>query len=394
MSARTSMSVVLTLGCWMAWLVLPAAAQVDRQPLPANPEGTIEDLGPDAVKIATTGGQFWMVRIPRGVEVLVTGSAHPDFLKPGLCIKFTADVTVRRKTAKAESKIEKLTIFTPTEQEFLGAFPVGGFGQDQGPDATNPEGDKKKGGEAQVSRYEIRGRITGMKNGKLAVAFNTGSIEIELADNPEIDLSTSDYRLAKKGDKISCQGFQIAENVVQATSVDIALAEPLGGEQKTARHTRTPRNGDDADSPGEQKKPSAEGKDVSEELARLLTPKPDAPKVEESFRIEGDPTEFRPSVPGPALTLQKRFGKPEKGISQGHPRRRWQGTGGAVADLDLGHGPSGRRLVQSSLLRRWSRRRAHAERADQPGRVVSAGGATQGVAPGKSGVSLEPPRGC
>ena len=370
MSTRTSMSVVLTLGCWMAWLLLPAAAQVDRQPLPANPEGTIEDIGPDGVKIATTGGQFWMVRIPRGVEVLVTGSAHPDFLKPGLCIKFTADVTVRRKTAKANDKIEKLTIFTPTEQEFLGAFPVGGFGQDQGPDAANPEGDKKKGGEAHVSRYEIRGRITGMKNGKLAVAFNTGSIEIELADNPEIDLSTSDYRLAKKGDKISCQGFQIAENVVQATSVDIALAEPLGGEQKTARHARTPRKGDDADSPGEPEETPAEGKDVSEELVAIAHPQAGCPEGGGVLPDRGRSDRVSAFGPGARRHPAKTLRQAGEGNRQGHPRRGGQGEAGPMADLDLGHGQSGRRLVQELASLPPVPRRAQAGRAGHPGRAV------------------------
>ena len=317
MSTRMSKTVVLVLGCWTAWAGLPAAAQVNRAPLMASPQGTIEEIAPGMVRIATTGGEFWIVRIPRGAEVLVTGSTHADFLAPGLCIKFTADVTVRRKTAKAENKIEKLTVITPSEQELLGAFPVGGFDDNQGPDAANAEGGKKKSGEAQVSRFEIRGRITGMKNGRLSVAFGTGSIEIELADNPEIDLSVADYRLAKKGDKISCQGVQVGEKIVQAKKVDIELAEPLGGEQKMTRHARAPRKGDRAESPKEQEDTPAEGKDVSEELLRLLTPKPDAPKVEESFRIEGDPTEFRPSVRGPALTLQRRFGKPGRETVKG-----------------------------------------------------------------------------
>jgi hypothetical protein len=315
--------VVLVLGCWMAWAALPAAAQVNRAPLTASPQGTIEDIAPGVVKIATTGGESWMVRIPtRGADVLVTGSAHPDFLKPGLWVKFTADVTTRRKTPKVEGKVEKLTVFTPSEQDFPGVFPVGGFGGNQGPDAATPDADKKKGGEAQVSRCEIRGRITGVKNGKLAVTFNAGSVEIELADNAQIDLSVADYRLAKKGDKISCEGEQVGEKMIQARKVDIQLAEPVGGEQKTARQSRMPRKGDATDSPNEQEKTPAEGKDVSEELIAMLTPKADtpkadAPKVEESFRIEGDSAEFRPSVQGPAATLQKRFGKPERETVKG-----------------------------------------------------------------------------
>ena len=59
-------------------------------------------------------------------KVMITGTAKVDFLAPGHCISFTADVDARR--AKVEGKVGQLSIFTPNTRHEVGAVPNQGFG--------------------------------------------------------------------------------------------------------------------------------------------------------------------------------------------------------------------------------------------------------------------------
>ena len=125
------------------------------------------------------------------------------------------------------------------------------------------------------------------------------------------------------------------------------LAEPVGGEQKTARQSRTPRKGDAAESPNEQEKTPAEGKDVSEELVGLLTPS----RMPRRWRNPSGSREIRPSFDlrsqVPAATLQKRFGKPERETVKGIHVVKRQGEGGPVGRS----GPGARSRWSSSRPR-------------------------------------------
>ena len=337
MSFRISLTVGLVLGWWIALAPLPTRAQVQpKAPQVVYPQGSIEAIRQGMVKIATTGGESWMVHIPPTAEIMVTGTATPDFLKPELCIEFLADVN---RHGRVQNKIEKLGIFTPSELKFLGAFAEAGF--DNGPN------DAGQRGKRPTSRYKVHGRITSMKNDKLTVDYRTGTVEIELADEVKIDLAVADYRFAKPGDKISCTGIQVGEKAAQATRVSIDMAQPLSGMAKKSRRPKPPRKQNTAETSDEERK-------LSEKLTTLLTPKDDT-TTGEAFRIEGDPTEFRPSVRGPAPTLRKRFGRPKtttvKGLwTSGEPVRRETGP---VATVDLGLRQSGRRQVEESpILRR------------------------------------------
>ena len=45
-------------------------------------------------------------------KVKITGSAEPEMLTPGTCVRFTARID--KRTSKAQEKIDKITIFTQT----------------------------------------------------------------------------------------------------------------------------------------------------------------------------------------------------------------------------------------------------------------------------------------
>jgi hypothetical protein len=324
----------VVLVCWTVWTASPAAAQnvqqQPRNPARARPgmpfgnaqeptmvtcEGTIAGMARGTVRIAGKGGEAWMVQIPPAAQMLVTGPAGPDFLKPGVSVEFVADVT---RHGKVQDPIQSLTIFTVSDQNFLGMFPEASGAFDKAQDKAAPEaagkGVKDKGAKGDAvasSRYTIRGRITSIKKNKLTLSVGDKTVDGELADNVKVDLRVADSSYAKQGDKISCKAMQFGQNPLQATSVHVELAGSPENVPKETDRAAQPRKTDLDKTEAEDKESPAVADDVAEKLVKLLTPKEPAEK-EETFRIDGDSTEFRPSVLGPAQTLQKRFGKPER----------------------------------------------------------------------------------
>ena len=335
-----------------------AAGAGQQKPEPVSPSGKIEAIKVGLVKIATASDEFWLVKIPRSAEIHVVGAAKPDFLRSGLFVRFKVKID---KRGTALEKVAKLTIFTPTESSVLGLFPESGFSG--GPDAAveaEAETTKKKkaGGKTkkqplQEAVYEINGQLGGVKrNGQWMLNTPHGNITFELAEEVDIAVDMADYSYAKPGDAISCRGMQVGERAATANSVEIELAEPLGGIEKkgkVSRRSKSSKSSDsksdgdeseeDADKDGNDeektdakkataKKPVAKKviKDDTEEydpeqaekLAELLEPKGKFATGESlELTVKGDTLTFGPSTQGPSLTLQKRFGKPKITYARG-----------------------------------------------------------------------------
>ena len=223
------------------------------QPVRVEVSGTIEAMVPGYLKVKTAADQSWTLQIARNAKVLVTGKATAEFLSTGHFVSFVADVDKRR--SKVEEKVSKLTIFTPSQERAMGAFP-GGLGGAEGGLGPNPFGPGP--GVAQppaggpnagppVESYEIVGRIAGMKKGKITVyvpnPYFKPALQIELAEEPEITLDLAGptlYSLAKQGDKIEARGVQVGQTAAQVNELTIELAEPLGTPKKR-RPVRPPK---------------------------------------------------------------------------------------------------------------------------------------------------------
>ena len=254
---RFSIAVSCTLGLWILTSGGAAPAQFPGRP-PVQParvdiSGTIEAMVPGYLKVKTAADQSWTLQIARNAKILVTGKATVGFLSTGHFVSFVADVDKRR--SKVEEKVSKLTIFTPSPERAMGAFP-GGMGGAEGGLGPNPFGpgpgfqQPPAGGPnagPPVESYEIVGRIASMKKGKVTVyvpnPFFKPALQIELAEEVDIDLDLAGpalYSLAKQGDKIEARGIQVRETAAQVNEVTIELAEPLGPPQKK-RPVRPPR---------------------------------------------------------------------------------------------------------------------------------------------------------
>ncbi|MHC4400459.1 MAG: hypothetical protein ACYTG0_12350 [Planctomycetota bacterium] len=272
------------------WAQRPGAAPVMPAPKPASidPDGVIEAIGPGVIKILTVAGESWMLQVSRETKVRVTGKAKKDVLQPGSFVSFSATIDARR--SQAQGKVDKLTLFTPTQERTLGVFP-NQSGLAATPEAfgagtveSKPAPPKRRGRRQQpevlLERYDVAGRITGIaKNGRITVfapnTFMRPSIEVELAEDPEIKLNlagpvTLAFTLAKQGDKLHARGKQVAPNGAQVNELSIELAEPFTTVRKkvpprrrTSRSRRTPADKPEAtteEEPATEEKPKGKEK--------------------------------------------------------------------------------------------------------------------------------------
>ncbi|MBN1588859.1 MAG: hypothetical protein JW888_05035 [Pirellulales bacterium] len=291
---------------------LSVSAQIPpAMPTRVNLEGAIGAIRADKIRVVTPAGQNWMVHLSKKTSVMLTGKADPTVLRQGMFVKFQAQVTGPRK---AVSPIERIQVFTPTSQDVPGAFPHQGFGPADDAQAAGT-GKSTDPGEGSPT-YDVVGRITGAQKGRVIVSFGTGSLEIELAQGAQVELALADISFARPGDQIVCNGLLVgpeAARTVRATSIQIVQGQnPL--QKTTAGTTQTPD--DQKTDHGDQKQ------ELAQQLVDLLTPGKKSKPSNESFTIEGDPTEFQPSARYSIAVLQRRFGQAQKTDVQGTLTRR------------------------------------------------------------------------
>ncbi len=115
---------------------------------------------------------------------------------------------------------------------------------------------KGKNPKLQAVVYEINGQIGGVKrNGQWMVTTPHGNVTFELAEEVAISVNLADYSYAKPGDTSSCAGLQNGERTATGESLEVS--------------------------------------------------------------IKGRSVTFGPSTQGPAITLQNRFGRPQKSSAKG-----------------------------------------------------------------------------
>jgi hypothetical protein len=203
-----------------------------------QPGGTVEAIGPGFLQIKSLTGQQSVIQLLENTTVHVTGTAKVDVIGPGTFISFVAEVDKRR--SEVQGKVGKLTLFTPSAERPLGAFPGGAAGAALGADpfGANPAAQPPAAGADNgppVETFELVGQIKGIdKNGKLMLfvpnQYFKPAVEIELTEEPEIHLDLSGpamLRFVKPGDKVQGRGRQVTPNVAQVTELTIQLAEPL-----------------------------------------------------------------------------------------------------------------------------------------------------------------------
>jgi hypothetical protein len=210
--------------------------QQGMQGVPFDATGTLEAIGSGRIKIIDSAGNERILIVNQQTTVKTTGEATAEFLKPGLCVEFTAEVDAK---GKVSTKVDELSIVTVTKEKPAGVFSESG-------EAIKPASNSKaKKGEAPASATgKVVGHIKSVKLGKIQVQAGSRTVLFELGDNPKITVELADGSLAAKGDKVEVKGLQspTTPNQGQAQSVTITLAEPLGEKKKSDASKLDPKN--------------------------------------------------------------------------------------------------------------------------------------------------------
>jgi hypothetical protein len=239
---------------YMASIVMglchPAVAQVRRGPAPKPKmerfaaEGQVLNFGRDQILMRTNTNQNWLIYIDPKAKIRVVGAAEADFLSRGHSIRFTA---VMDERGQIKEKVDKLTLFTPSQPTDWGFWPEETEPQ-EGEGAENGPGGGKVGPNPAhpAGVYMIAGRIEGIRKGKLTINARLARFLIELAEKPKIKVDLADLRVMQRGDKISVIRGQMPVGQVppgrmgraKATELRIELAQPLTGPRKSPKRSK------------------------------------------------------------------------------------------------------------------------------------------------------------
>jgi hypothetical protein len=194
------------------------------QSTPLELVGTIEAIGPGRVQIADDKGNKQLVFLSKQTIIKTTGEATPEFLRPGICVEFKAEVDGK---GNIPGKVEELSVVTPSKDKPAGFFP-------EGSGEAGQLSSGKKGAAAAPMLSNVLGMIKSVKTGKYQLQAGRSTLLFELSENPKIAIETADGAFAQKGDKIEVKGIVLLNmpNQVQAQSVTITLSQPLGEKKK------------------------------------------------------------------------------------------------------------------------------------------------------------------
>jgi hypothetical protein len=247
--------------------------QVPRENIEAS--GTVKGMQRGLIHLVTDAGDQWLIQVQaaRPQDISFTGTAEPDFVKPGMWVRFQTKLSRRGDAAEP---IESLEIFTPREGYEPGVYadiPSGGgntaglFSDEPAPEAKPKKKSKPKLDEDTV--YTVAGQVGKISRlGELTISAAGTSVKAKLAEGVKIRLDMGDLSFLQAGDKIEIRGWHPAGQKGQAvaTQVTASAAQPLtdpskkkkaaAAEEKPAADKEQP-----ADKPadGEKKPEAAEG---------------------------------------------------------------------------------------------------------------------------------------
>ena len=152
------------------------------------------------------------------------GTAGPNFLRPGLVVKFQAPFDFNgNNNGKALVPLTTLEIITKHSGEMPGAIPA---------DATKvaAAGAKNNPPLPPTARtLVVIGQITRYKNKELTVMAGNRTLQADLDPAPTIKVHVSDPSFAHLGDQVDVDGYYLNKpGYAVANSILVTLAAPLG----------------------------------------------------------------------------------------------------------------------------------------------------------------------
>lgn len=200
---------------------------------PVRLKGKVVQVGAGLIQVADDDGNPHMVGVdPTRTRIVVSGTATPSVLRPGMLVQFTTDLDAKQ-----------------VAPEPLAELQIVGVGVELGIASDDPEG---RGGP-----YRVAGNVKAYKEGRLTVMAGKKQVRARVAPDAAIKFEGVDYRLSKQGDEIDVQGRMIAQGQVLGEVVKVTLAQPLEVADSSPRGRRKTRRGE-AEAPPAERAPAEE----------------------------------------------------------------------------------------------------------------------------------------
>lgn len=198
---------LLVLGLSILMVAEASAQKRERVKL----KGKVKTVSDKQVLLEEKPETEWLLHIGRSTRVTVEGTAVPEYLAPGVNVEFVADAN---KAGVVPEPLTDITVCTFNDSN-PATFSL--------EDPTKPS---RKGKDA-LNRYQVRGTIKTIRNGKVTISTPDKQVKITLKPDAKIKVLTTDVTWAQPGDEASVQGAEIFAGEVQAQVLKVTMAKPL-----------------------------------------------------------------------------------------------------------------------------------------------------------------------
>ncbi len=262
--------------------------------------GKLEAIVGNRVKIKTDDGKETIITLATDTIFKYSGTAEASILSPGLMVRFTAAFD---PSGNPQTTLKELEIFRPAKVKRMtrevmqsqtpGIYPVGEKGN-----ASQPEKAKTKEPAPQVSKtvvggaqtFDIVGQVGGIQADRIQIRAGNRPLMLQMDPALAITVSSGDAMFCQPGDEVKLTGLKNPAGLVQAETVEVKGAKPLGAidESKSLRGKATkrgPQGDQDADSKPATGKP-ADGKTA---VGKTAVGKPAAGKPAAGKSTAGKP---------------------------------------------------------------------------------------------------------
>ncbi len=218
-------------------------AQYDEQPrvrlTPVDLKGKVEEVGNGFLKVQCSDKLIYVKVDPQRTKVQCTGTADRKFIKPGLLVRFTAEID---KRGTVQDDIESLAIVTPSETAQPGIHSdIPTFGEEEPQGRRKPKAEQPKN---EPGSFVVVGTVKLFKDDQLQVVAGGKQIKAQLTADAEIKVDVDDYTFAQAGDEIAFRGLMapmgMNDEFGQAIGTDLVITfakplEPTAGKKKPAK---------------------------------------------------------------------------------------------------------------------------------------------------------------
>lgn len=218
----------------------------------AHVSGTMQAMQLNQIKIVAEDKKEYFAVLSDQTSVQYRGTAEPDFLMPGLLVRFSGELN---QSGQVQGPVKELEIFTLSQrrrvspeqarEQTTGVYQVGGEdGSVKKPvekTAHKTSAKKSRAAANDTQAYRVVGQIVGAKAGKIFLHAGGVQVQFELDPKAVIKVISHDAAFCQIGDQVKVSGLRTAgqEQFIQSESVEIIGAKPLGpAEGKTAQNAK------------------------------------------------------------------------------------------------------------------------------------------------------------